>query len=91
MILLEAQELIHVQRSKDYEPPDKNFSDIAFLWSVYLGKKITPAEVCIMMALLKVCRLKNEPTHRDSYVDMAGYTGLAAELALKEETKTDET
>jgi len=36
--------------------------------------------VGIMMALLKIARLKGNPYHQDNYVDGAGYLACAGEL-----------
>lgn len=52
---------------------------IAQMWSAYLGQGITEVDVNQMMILLKVARAAHNPNHRDHYVDIAGYTYLAAE------------
>lgn len=75
-ILIEAQNVIYGDREKTYGHPGKNINLIASLWTHYMGVSITPDDVCMMMVLLKVARLKNDPIHRDSQVDIAGYTAL---------------
>jgi hypothetical protein len=50
------------------------------MWTAYLGHPVTAADVCNMMVLLKVARLRNGP-HRDSNVDGAGYMALGAEMS----------
>lgn len=75
-ILSEAQSVIYGDREKTYGRPDKNLRVIADLWSTYVGTAISVDDVCIMMILLKAARLKNDPTHRDSQVDMCGYAAL---------------
>lgn len=52
---------------------------IAQMWSAYLGRDINEVDVNQMMVLLKVARSAHNPNHRDHYVDIAGYTYLAAE------------
>jgi hypothetical protein len=49
------------------------------MWTAYLDHELTPSDVCHMMALLKIARLRNGP-HKDSSVDGAGYLALGAEL-----------
>lgn len=72
----EAREIIYGDREKTYGHPAKNIEHIAALWSAYTSTTITADQVCDMMVLLKLARLKNNPTHRDSLVDMIGYTLL---------------
>lgn len=72
----EARAIIYGDREKTYGHPAKNLEQIAELWSAYTNTTITADQVCDMMILLKLARLKNNPTHRDSLVDMIGYTLL---------------
>ena len=81
-ILERAITLIMGDREEDYGEAHKNFSDIAALWSVVLGVDVQPWQVAACMSQLKLARAIKTPTHVDSWVDMAGYVGLAAELAL---------
>ena len=50
------------------------------MWSEYLGKRLSAADVENMMALLKIARLRGG-MHEDSSVDGCGYLALAHELA----------
>ena len=81
-ILEEAQEIIYGDREKTYGSPDKNLKAIANFWNVHLQNRynipvtLDAEDVCIMMALLKIARLENDTTHRDSKVDIAGYIAL---------------
>ncbi len=70
-------------RATDYGTPEDNFGTIAKLWSIYKGTDFTPTDVAMMMALLKVARIKSGATE-DSFVDLAGYAACAAECAEKE-------
>jgi hypothetical protein len=78
--LEEAVGLVKGQRQQDYGDRKKNFSDIAALWSVVLGKTIDPVQVAQCMVAMKLARLMKTPTHRDSWVDIAGYVACAEEL-----------
>jgi hypothetical protein len=53
-ILADAAALIDGQRQEDYGPPAENFARLAALWSAYAGHPFTAAQVCDMLALLKV-------------------------------------
>ena len=75
-----AIDLINGNRQKDYGTPQKNFARIAVGWDVILGCDVSPEQVALCMAWLKIARLANGP-HADSYIDGAGYMALAAELS----------
>lgn len=73
-ILTEAQRLVHGPRQATYGHPFDDFTRIGKVWAVVLGvPEVSPEQVALCMAGLKLCRLINEPDHRDSRVDMAGY------------------
>ena len=79
-VLAIAGELINGERQAHYGTPQDNFGTTAEMWTAYLGRDISPADVCHMMALLKIARLKRGP-HRDSSIDACGYMALGAEVA----------
>lgn len=81
--LLLAKECVCGQREQDYGTPEDNFGAIAHLWSEYIGKKITPVDVAMMMVLLKTARIKNGGGTEDSFVDLAGYAACAYEIFRK--------
>jgi hypothetical protein len=74
-ILEEAQALIYGARQTDYGDAFTFFSRVAAMWSVILDTPVTPEQVCLCMDALKTVRLLNQPTHRDSIIDKAGYAG----------------
>ena len=92
-VLSEAERCVCGQREQDYGTPEDSFNIIADLWAVYLkgcGVSIDFLEshdVAIMMALLKIARISENPQHMDSWVDLAGYASCGGEIAGKEETK----
>lgn len=67
-------------RERDYGTPEDNFGTIAQLWTTYTGVVITPVDVAMMMALLKVARIKSGGGTGDSFVDLAGYAACGAEI-----------
>lgn len=71
-VLMEAQRHVHGARPQDYGTPFDNHGRTARLWSVYLGKDVTPEDVCMLNILQKVSRGINSIT-RDTLVDIAGY------------------
>jgi hypothetical protein len=81
-VLKEATDLINGPRAEEYGPPEVNFANIAKGWSVIVGQEVTPEEVALCMAWLKIARVSGSgEASRDSYTDGAAYMALAAELA----------
>ena len=80
-ILADAGRLISQDRQRVYGPAKDNFNRIAKGWSALLGVDVTPAQVGLCMAWLKMCRLVNTPQDLDGYVDGCGYMALSGELA----------
>ena len=79
-ILKEAEKCVCGQREQDYGSPEDNFSTIAKFWSVYKDVEFTAHDVAMMMALLKVARIKNGGGSGDSYIDLAGYAACGGEI-----------
>ncbi len=88
-ILHAAEACITQDRAAIYGPPEDSFHRIADLWNAFLharGKlavmqELSPWDVAMMMALMKIARASGNPGHQDSYVDGAGYLALAGEMA----------
>lgn len=74
-------------REEDYGSPEDNFAVIAALWTAYTGTDITPKDVAMMMALLKIARAK-AGSKPDTYVDLAGYAACGAEISAREPKRT---
>lgn len=83
-ILQEAARLTATDRQKTYGEPRTNHSIIAEFWSTYLCQPITPQEVAICMALVKIARLMQTETE-DSFIDLAAYAAIAGEIATNNE------
>lgn len=82
-ILDVAKNLVCGERAKQYAPPKKNFRRIAAIWSEILGTAITPAQVALCMAGVKITRLIENEEHIDSWVDLAGYAACGGEVSEK--------
>ena len=68
-------------RGAQYGSTHDSMTQIANLWSDYMGVHITPFDVANMMSLLKISRSKTgNPRHLDNYVDSAAYSAIAAEM-----------
>ena len=65
--------------SEDGQDAEDTFVHIAQFWSDYLGFSLTDFDVCMMMVLLKVARVKCGRSVADSLVDIAGYAACAIE------------
>ena len=68
-------------RGKDYGDIRTSFQKAAIIASAMLNKTISPYDVAVIANAMKMSRLSNNPTHQDSWVDSAGYTAIAAQLA----------
>jgi hypothetical protein len=82
-ILQEAARLTAKDRQNIYGDPRTNHCRIADLWTTYLEHEITPQQVAICMALVKVARLMETET-LDSFIDLAAYAGIAGEIATNQ-------
>lgn len=73
-------------RGKSYGRPEDNFGRIATHWQQFfinskgIDVKITPGDVAILFALMKIARLEYDPKHVDSWTDLAGYAACGAEI-----------
>ena len=80
-ILDEASRLTHGDRDKNYGTPLVNHQRIAAIWSVILGMEVTPSQVALCMAGVKIARLVETSDHEDSFIDGCAYFAIAGELA----------
>lgn len=82
-ILNHAALCVCQDREAQYGSPENSFGLIARLWREYLDtdNAITPHDVAMMMALLKIARIVTGRFKADSYVDACGYLACAGELA----------
>ena len=83
-VLSEAEKCVCGQREHEYGVPEDNFSRIAEFWATYKGVEFSPVDVAIMMALLKIARISENPQHMDSWVDGCGYFSCGGEIAGNE-------
>lgn len=79
-ILEEASRVVDGERNDSYGRPSQNHQRTADLWSAFLGRRITPDQVCICNMLQKISRHANS-WKRDNLVDIAGYARNAEMVA----------
>ena len=58
----------------------KIISPLLLAFGVYKGVEFTANDVAMMMALLKIARIRTGTATDDSYVDLAGYAACGAEI-----------
>ena len=90
-ILDTAKKCVCGQREQDYGTPESNFQLIADLWNDYLFPSlhenkavISATDVAMMMALMKIARIRNGGGTGDSFVDLAGYAACGGEINVNE-------
>lgn len=82
-ILTEADKYVSVDRAATHGDMEDNFREIAELWTQYTESTISPLDVSVMMALLKIARLKSNPDNIDNWIDACGYLSCGGELIAK--------
>lgn len=86
LVALEALSIVTGARRSAYGTPEDNFERIARFWQAYFENtgrgdvKVTAADISPLMRLMKEARLCETPNHRDSFVDLIGYTLTGAEI-----------
>ena len=68
------------ERRANYGQAKYHFREVAKQWSLILNCQITPQKVVMCLIDLKLARLKENPTHLDSIIDIAGYAALMVEV-----------
>jgi hypothetical protein len=71
--ILQAAATIATNPSAEFN----DFAGVARLWAAYLDRPISDADVTLMMALLKIARIRNAPAHKDNYAHLAAYAACA--------------
>lgn len=79
-VLTTAKSLISGERAAAYGDARENFTKVGKMWEQVLGVPVTPEQVTLCMALLKVSRAAVQPDRLDNWIDIAGYSALGAEI-----------
>jgi hypothetical protein len=95
-MLAAAAALVSGERDRTHGDKRSNHGNIAELWNAYIRNsraafqreggmslmwELTPTDVALMMALLKIARTQAGAPNADDYVDGAGYLACAFEIA----------
>lgn len=79
--LLKECEKIFVERGKQYGSIEKSFGNAANFTTFLTKSETEDWEVAMQMLGVKLARIANDPSHRDSYVDAINYLCIAFALA----------
>lgn len=85
-VLKEANTIIYGEREASYGTVTDNFTRIAKGWEQILNTPVTPQQVGLCMAWLKIARECNGHK-RDNLVDLAGYAGTIGKYYDEQEGK----
>lgn len=87
---LTAVSVVQAERGQEYDLDDdqkeRSFAATARAFNAITRKDLTPAEVCLLLALLKHVRQWTNPErlHQDSLLDGLSYTSLMCEELAKQ-------
>jgi len=76
---MNVEELIE-QKGEDYGKPELFFGALSEIWTSMLGKRISKSDAVAMMVAFKALRATNNPSLKDSWVDIQGYGKIGEDL-----------
>ena len=79
-VLEATAEIVCEDRDAQYGHPESNFELIAKMWSIWLDAEVTASDVAMMMAMLKIARIKTGKVKEDNYIDLIGYIACMTEI-----------
>lgn len=91
----EAEQIL-IERGQEYEKEqgekeERSFASIAVAFNAITGKDLSPAEVALLLQILKdVRQFSQKRFHKDSAVDCINYAALKAELLVEQYGEKDE-
>ena len=81
-ILTNAKILVTTDRAAEHGDALDNFQTTAAYWNAYLGVDwIEPHDVAVMMAMLKMARMRQNDKNMENYEDACGYMALGGEIS----------
>ena len=78
-LALKAIQAIMGPRAQTHGDAQETMERTAALWSAYLGRELSPAQVAVCNLLQKLARSRHYD--KDHYVDVIGYALIAEEAA----------
>ncbi len=89
-MLRTVERLVSSNRNLDYGEPVENMARTAEMLAAFLGKRtgreLEATDVAAFGIILKLGRLAENPTHKDSWQDVAGYASIGFECIEKEKS-----
>lgn len=79
----EAQKIIK-ERQEEYGPPARNLGRIAAAVNALYGTDFKAHDIAVIMGVVKMSRIIEHPTKKDSWLDLIGYSMAAAKAAEEE-------
>ena len=91
-MLREVELLVSQNRNIDYGEPVQNMARTAEILAAYMGdrtgRSLEAQDVAVFGIILKLGRLAENPLHKDSVLDIAGYASILFECIEKEKSGT---
>lgn len=84
-VLRRAEWLVTGDRRADYGEATRSFEALAGIWSQLTDHPITPVQVALCLAALKMWRCSTSPGSMDSWTDLAWYAALGWEVSVAQE------
>lgn len=76
-LLRQVEACVCRDRQNSYGDAEDNFGDIADIANILLACKLAEplvaTDVAVIMAAVKLARIKTSPSHLDNWIDLAGY------------------
>lgn len=92
-VLAEVEACVCRDRQQTHGEAEDNFADIASIASTVLADKLAKPlqalDVAIFMAIVKLARMRTSQTHKDNFVDLAGYAVCGAGILAAQEAAAD--
>ena len=84
-ILTRLENILVRERAQTHGNAEDSMQTIADYWGMYMDRRVTKEDVCIMMMLLKIARIETgDKENPDHLLDIAGYSILASAMKDKE-------
>jgi inactivated superfamily I helicase len=64
---------------------EENFTRAAQIATLWLNHAVSPRDVALILASVKMARIASKPDHADSFVDLCNYVAFGAAFSQKEE------
>ena len=90
-IIQNAGRAVENVKAKEHGDKKENFKVISELWESYLNVTVTKEDVAMLMALMKIGRMKTKsaPHNDDNFIDAIGYLAIAGEFSKEKESGDD--